>query len=175
MNLRTVLTSVSLLVFPSIVSFYKDHSALADELIVRTKEGSVLKDPKSKIEIKRLKKGEKLELIEKSGSFWKVKVDGGTEGYISGIQVKRVESKDGASADPYKTSPDSQKGQTSSRTRKNNAVMGIRGLDDGSTKTDAAAAKPDLKKVKSMEEKPVDPSAVSDIESGLESELNEQK
>jgi hypothetical protein len=147
----------------------------ADELIVKTKEASVVDDPKTKKEILKVKQGDKLPLVSKAGLFWKVKLSDGKEGFISGIHVTRQISTSGSQHDPYATAPSTEDGNATSRTRKSNAVMGVRGLDGGKTQKDAVDAKPDYKKVRTMEEQQPDASEIQSIQSGLDQETSESK
>ena len=115
---------------------------------------------------------------ERSGIFWKVpKVCSGRHelGYIKMVDVFRIPIVDDKASQVIQNAlakdRDSME-STIARQRSSNAVMGVRGLDDGENDLDSAGnLTPDLKSVYSMEDRQVNENDIRKIEKGIHNEL----
>lgn len=102
----------------------------------------------------KLKKGESITSSERSGMYWRVKLQSGQAGFVSVLNVK-VKS-DGESGGLNNAIREAVKAGRSSGeqdgSRSRSAVMGVRGLDDTSDTAMAGAVRPNLRAVYLMED-----------------------
>lgn len=116
----------------------------------------------------KLKKGESISSSERSGMYWRVKLQSGQAGFVSVLNVK-VKS-DGESGGLNNAIREAVKAgrnsgeQDGSRSR--SAVMGVRGLDDTSDTAMAGSVRPNLRAVYLMEDMDV-PQEKLDLQADL--------
>lgn len=122
--------------------------------------------------IKELQKGDVLESEDRKGMYWKVKLDDGSPGFVSVMQVKRksVESDDKLASELRKAVQE-QANSSDSSIRTRSAVMGVRGLDESKDIDFIGNVKPNLRSVYNMENMAVEKKELEKLEEQVFAEI----
>lgn len=123
--------------------------------------------------LKKLSKSDSIEELGRSGMFWKVKLEGGKEGYVSVMKVKRKPSKKSGefSTALRKAIQQGRSADDASNVRNRSAVMGVRGLDESDDTAFAGNVKPNPRLVVAMENLNIDPKSIEQIGNMVEREI----
>lgn len=142
--------------------------------VVAKKSGvKVLSEPKNSAEVlATLQKDDHLPVDKRVGMYWKVKAEGGKDGYVSVLKVKH---KAGGSASLSnalrKTVKEGRNSDEAANARARSTVMGVRGLDETEEALAAGNARANLRLVYAMEDYSVSEKQLDSLANRLSNEI----
>ncbi|MBF0442634.1 MAG: SH3 domain-containing protein [Oligoflexales bacterium] len=132
-----------------------------------TKEAS-----KDSAVIVKLKTGDKVEAVERSGMYWKVKTSKGEIGFVSVMKVAVAQGESSSIADAIKTAAkEGRKADDSATGRARSAVMGVRGLDQDEESSGAGNVKPNLRLIFNMEDREISKQKIKELQDSINGEI----
>ncbi len=131
---------------------------------------------KDAVVLQELKQGEEVEVGERKGLFWEVKLASGQKGFVSFMAVKKKEEGTGGISEALRTAAkETREKEESNGSRARTAVMGVRGLTDkDKLVSQAGSVKPDLRAVFQMEDTNVDKSKIEALENKVMGEISKR-
>lgn len=149
-------------------------SALGAQLVEAKQDGvKVLKDAsKGAGEVGTLNKGQTAEALDRKGMYWRVKLSGGQEGFVSFTAVNRKAGEASALSEAISAAAKDSRdmdGTKSARTR--SAVMGVRGLDESAETGSAGNVSPNLRMVYAMEDRVISKKRIEKLNELVQTEI----
>lgn len=100
----------------------------------------------------KLKKGDSVTSSERSGMYWRVKLQSGQTGFVSVLNVKAKSDGESGLNNAIREAVKAGRNNGDDGSRSRSAVMGVRGLDDTSDTAMAGSVRPNLRAVYMMED-----------------------
>lgn len=153
--------------------FVASTQALAIEVTVKKKFAVVRDAPVQQgTVLSKYKKGDVIEALKRTGTYWQVKTEKGKIGYISIFKVKRTNSQNSSFAKALRKAVKSDRTTDAvNNVRTRSSVMGVRGLSDSENTAFASNVRPNHMVVYEMEDAAVSAKRVRRMEFSVQKEL----
>lgn len=146
---------------------------LAIDVMVKKKTANVRKDPLQQSEpLLKLKRGETIKALKRTGTYWQVATADGKIGYISIFKVKRTSSHNTSFAKALRNAVKADRTTDAvNGVRARSSVMGVRGLSSTQSTAFASNVRPNHMMVYAMEDATVNSKRLRRLEFSVQKEL----
>lgn len=170
MNMRSIVYTL-IFGFSAVVG---NATGLATAVMVKKKTAVVRKDPMQQgVAVATLKKGDVIQVVKRTGTYWQVALEGGKTGYVSIFKVKRTNSQNSSFARALRQAVKSDRTTDAvNGVRARSSVMGVRGLSDSEETAFAGNVRPNHMAVYEMEDTKVVTKQLRKFEFSVQKELH---
>lgn len=146
---------------------------LAIDVMVKKSTATVRKDPLQQSEpLAKVKKGQIIKALKRTGTYWQVAIADGKIGYISIFKVKRTSSHKSSFAKALRKAVKSDRTTDAvNGVRARSSVMGVRGLSASQNTAFASNVRPNHMMVYEMEDATISTKRLRKLEFSVQKEL----